>query len=92
MGVKQKGRGKDCEEWDEGGSNDFLEPGRGAVFASVEWSQGQVDDIRSALTDGARSVHPERTVDITDSGGRRIARVHKTLYVRHRRDKPPPGY
>ncbi|MBB85803.1 DUF4442 domain-containing protein [Abyssibacter sp.] len=84
--------GPGYEVWDKAASVEFLKPGRGAVFASFEWSQGQVDDIRRALADGARSVHPERTVDITDSGGRRIARVHKTLYVRHRRDKPPPGY
>lgn len=74
------------EVWDKGAKIDFLRPGRGPVHARFEWSVEEIDEIRDALDAGARSVSPERTVRILDGDGRRIARIHKTLYVRRRRE------
>ena len=69
--------------WDKAARIDFLRPGRGLVRAVFEWTDDQLTDIR-AKTERGEKYEPVRTVDVTGEDGERVARVHKTLYVRER--------
>lgn len=81
--VAQLGSG--YEVWDKGARIEFLRPGRGPVFAHFAWSRDAIAEIIDVLDQGARSVQPERTVDVLDADGHSVARVHKTLYIRKKR-------
>ena len=73
--------GPGYEVWDKAASVEFLKPGRGAVFASFEWSQGQgrAPCIRSAPSTlptqaaGASPVYTRRCMSGTDAINRRPA-------------------
>lgn len=71
--------------WDKAATIEFLKPGRGTVTAVFEWNDEQLADIRARTADGAK-YEPVRTVEITDESGDVVARVHKTLYVRRKRE------
>jgi hypothetical protein len=79
--------GREYVVWDKAASIEFLKRGTGTVTAVFEWSADQLAEIRERTRDGAR-FEPQRTVEITDTAGDVIARVHKTLYVRR---KPQPA-
>jgi acyl-coenzyme A thioesterase PaaI-like protein len=70
--------------WDQAARIDFIKPGRGKVRAVFEWSDAQLQDIVTQA-EGGQKVLPEREVLITDEAGDMVARVHKTLYVRRKK-------
>ena len=73
--------------WDKSARIDFLKPGTGPVRARFEISDEQIESIEAAAVQDGK-VLPEFETYIEDEAGTRIARVHKTLYVRKKLPKP----
>ena len=73
--------GNDYVVWDKAASIDYVAPGTKQLFAEFVLSQQQVDDIIAA-TAGGEKVLPEFKVIIRDSGGRCVAKIRRTLYLR----------
>lgn len=78
--------GRDYFVWDKKATIEFVAPGRGAVTANFVLHESLLDEIKGRTADGDKYL-PEFHVDIRDSTGALIARVHKTLYVKR---KPLP--
>lgn len=76
--------GGDYLIWDKSARIDFLRPGRGTVRAVFEWDEAQLAQIRAQTAGGAK-YEPERVVEIRDAQDELVARVHKTLYVRRKK-------
>ena len=70
--------------WDQAARIEFVKPGRGTVQAVFEWSDAQIEAIRTQA-EGGQKVLPEREVLVTDEAGEVVARIHKTLYVRQKK-------
>jgi acyl-coenzyme A thioesterase PaaI-like protein len=70
--------------WDHSAHIDFVKPGRGTVQAVFEWSEAQIAAI-VAQTEGGQKALPEREVLVVDEAGDVVARLHKTLYVRRKK-------
>ena len=77
--------GRDYYVWDQAGRIDYLKPGRGRVSARFRQDEAQLDEIRQRTAGGDKYL-PEMMVEIVDRGGEVVARVHKTLYVRRKKD------
>lgn len=75
--------------WDQAARIEFFQPGRGRVQAVFDWSDAQIEAIRTQA-EGGQKVLPEREVLVTDEAGHVVARVHKTLYVRLKQTATPP--
>lgn len=71
--------------WDKAGSIDLLGNARGRVWARIEVTAGQLAHIGTMTAAGERHLHLH-TVDLKDADGMRVARVHRMLYVRRRRE------
>lgn len=79
--------GRDYVVWDKIGSIEYVQPGRGRVYARFRLDDATLDSIRAACADGGK-VLPELEVDVVDEGGQVVARVRKTLYVRRKMHAP----
>jgi acyl-coenzyme A thioesterase PaaI-like protein len=77
--------GPDYVVWDLAARIDFLRPGRGTVSATVRVTEAEVEAIREATARGDKH-HPEWTLEVLSEAGEVVASVHKTLYVRRKRD------
>ncbi len=80
--------GRDYIVWDKAASIQFLKPGRKHVQAVFNLSPDEIARVQ-AETDARGKYEPEYDVDIIDSDGLVVARVHKVLYVR-RKDAQRP--
>ncbi len=78
--------GPDYLVWDQAARIEFLKPGRGEVRAAIRLPRERTEQIRAEAADGA-PCRPEFEIQIEDSDGTAIARVHKTLYVRRKNPK-----
>lgn len=78
--------GKGYRVWDTVGTIEYLAPGRGTVSAEFHLDEQTVARIRHDAAAG-EAIFPEFDIEIRDSGGALVARVHKRLYVRWK----PPG-
>ncbi|EGU48187.1 hypothetical protein VII00023_20772 [Vibrio ichthyoenteri ATCC 700023] len=67
--------------WDKQASIDFVQPGRGDLFADFDLSMGQLDDIYRQTHFGDKSF-PEFVIHIKDEQGEVVAKVQRKLYVR----------
>jgi len=81
--------GRDYIVWDKAATIRFLKPGRKAVRAVFELSPEEIARVR-AETDATGKTEPTYDVDIVDSDGLVVARVHKVIYVR-RKGAPKPA-
>ena len=72
---------RDYFVWDKKASIDFVSPGRGTVTAKFILTEEKLAEIRAATANGEKYL-PEFVVDIMDANGHLVARVHKTLYVK----------
>lgn len=73
--------GKDYVVWNKKSTIDFIKPGLGKVIARMKISPQEINDIITLAKTG-EPVFREYQVDITDSSGKIIAKVNKTLYIR----------
>ena len=80
--------GPDYVVWDRSARIDYLKPGRGRVHAETRVPEGEVARLKAAAASGAKQL-PEYEVTIQDETGEVVARVHRTVYVRLRRDRRP---
>lgn len=81
MMMVSQNLGKDYIVWDQAAKIEFLKPGKGAVHASFELSQEQIDDIINTAESGNK-VLKDFVVDVKDREGDVVARITKTLYIR----------
>ena len=86
MAILMMNLGKDYIVWDKAASIQFLKPGRRHVRAVFHIPPEEIVRIK-AQADSNGKYEPEFDVDILDTEGTRIARVHKVLYVRRKPDK-----
>jgi acyl-coenzyme A thioesterase PaaI-like protein len=80
-----KNLGRDWVVWDKGAKIDYVAPGRGTVTARFRLDEARLEEIRAAGADGAK-VLPTFRCEITDTAGRLVATVDRTLYVRRKRE------
>lgn len=81
--------GRDYYVWDRGAHIDFLAPGRGVVRAQFRITDETLEHIREQTASGEKYL-PEFTVDILNENDTLVARVVRTLYVRHKPHQRPP--
>ncbi|CAD5105825.1 DUF4442 domain-containing protein [Zestomonas carbonaria] len=73
--------GRDYIVWDQSASIDFVSPGKGPVYADFRIDDELLAEIRERTAGGDKYL-PKLHVEVHDSEGTLVARVHKTLYVR----------
>jgi acyl-coenzyme A thioesterase PaaI-like protein len=76
--------GPDYTVWDQSATIDFLLPGRGTVYATIRVTESEVAGILAEAKDGEKHF-PRWALEIRDDDDEIVAKVHKTLYVRRRR-------
>src|SRR5690554_311901 len=81
--------GRDYYVWDRSAHIDFLAPGRGVVRAEFRLSDEILEHIRRQTASGDKYL-PEFTIDILDESDTLVARVLRTLYVRHKPHRRSP--
>lgn len=86
MMMVSQNLGKDYIVWDQAAKIEFLKPGKGAVHATFELSQEQIDDIINTAESGNK-VLKDFVVDVKDREGDVVARITKTLYIRKKMKK-----
>jgi acyl-coenzyme A thioesterase PaaI-like protein len=77
--------GPDYVIWDKAASIDFRLPAKGVVSAHFHLDEARIEAIRRETADGEKHF-PKFAVEILDQSGAIVASVHKTLYVRRRRN------
>lgn len=87
MLLLMRSLGPDYVVWDKAGHIDYLQPGRGRVYARFTLDDATLATIRAATAHGDKYL-PELTVDVVDEHGQVVAQVRKTLYVRRKPGKP----
>ncbi|QGX39579.1 DUF4442 domain-containing protein [Permianibacter aggregans] len=88
MLMLMRNLGRDYWVWDKTASIDYLTAASGVVSAHFRLSEGQIQAIRDATATGDKHL-PEFHIDIVDAQGTVVARVHRTLYVRLKKDRRP---
>ena len=88
MLMLMRNLGRDYWVWDKTASIDYLTAASGVVTAHFRLSEGQIQAIRDATATGDKHL-PEFHIDIIDAQGTVVARVHRTLYVRLKKDRRP---
>jgi acyl-coenzyme A thioesterase PaaI-like protein len=78
--------GDDYVVWDRSSRIDFEAPGRGRVWARFSIDDALLAEIRSATADGAKML-PTLHTSVFDGGGRVVARVAKTIYIRRKKGR-----
>jgi acyl-coenzyme A thioesterase PaaI-like protein len=73
--------GREYIVWDKAAEIQFINPGRGTVYATFEMPEGAVEAVRRRADSGEK-VEPAFEVDVLDDEQRVIAHVRKLLYVR----------
>ncbi len=88
--LLQKQLGPDFKVVDQAARIEYLKPGHGRVRVETRVAPGEAARLREAGRDGAKLL-PEYPVEVIDEDGDVVARVYRTVYVRRRRDAPPPA-
>ena len=78
--------GPDYYVWDKAGHIDYVKPGRGTVKARFHVDEDLVSHIRQQTASGDKYL-PQLQVEVHDQHGDVVARVHKTLYVKRKKDR-----
>ncbi len=72
--------------WDKAATIEFLTPGRTTVYADFHVTSEMLDEIRRG-TEAGEKFEPTYGIDIVDTSGKLVARVHKTLYIRKKPER-----
>ena len=83
MAILMTKLGRDYIVWDKAASIRFLKPGRKTVRAHFHIPSEEIARVK-AEADAKGKCEPEYEVDVVDTDGVIVARVHKTLYVRRK--------
>lgn len=86
--LLMKGLGSGYVVWDKRADIEFVSPGRGDVFADFVLAPGVLQEIRDTTADGSKAL-PWFASTVVAADGTLVARVHKQLYVRRKRDDQP---
>ena len=76
--------GNDYLVWDKAAHIEFLKPGKTELCAKFHVSDKVLKEINKKTRDGSRCF-AEFGVDVTDTSGKVIATVNKTVYVRRKK-------
>ena len=85
MLILMEALGEDYIVWDQASSIEFIKAGKRPVSALFELSEAQIQAARAEAEEGP--TRPVYTVEIKDDEGVVYARVHKTLYIRKKRQE-----
>jgi acyl-coenzyme A thioesterase PaaI-like protein len=83
MAILMTKLGRDYIVWDKAASIRFLKPGRKAVRAHFHIPPEEIARVK-AEADAMGKLDAEYEVDVIDTDGVMVARVHKTLYIRRK--------
>jgi hypothetical protein len=83
--LLQEALGPGYQVWDKSGSIDLSGVARGRVWARLEVTDADLDHVRAMTASGARHLHLF-AADLKDGDGMSVARVHRMVYVRRRRE------
>ncbi|KXZ72299.1 hypothetical protein AVENLUH13518_00556 [Acinetobacter venetianus] len=72
--------------WDKSASINFLSPGRNTVYADIQLSAAEINEIKQ-LAENHEPVFRTYTLNIVDESGTRIAEVEKILYIRRKKPR-----
>ena len=72
--------------WDKSASINFLSPGRNTVYADIQLSAAEINEIKQ-LAENHEPVFRTYTLNIVDESGTRIAEVEKILYIRSKKPR-----
>jgi acyl-coenzyme A thioesterase PaaI-like protein len=75
--------GSDFIVWDKAAKIEFIKPGRKRVIAEFHLDETEIEEIRVQAIANGKYIF-DREVLIHDSDGLLVAKVTKTLYVRHK--------
>jgi acyl-coenzyme A thioesterase PaaI-like protein len=78
--------GGDHVVWDQAGEIEFVEPGRGTVYAEFRLTDEHVEQVLSETGSGEKSLTWFDT-DVVGQDGTVVAKVRKQVYARRKRDK-----
>jgi hypothetical protein len=88
MAILMTRLGRDYIVWDKAASIRFLKPGRKSVRAHFQIPPEEIARVKlEADTKG--KLDAEYEVDVIDTDGVIVAKVHKTLYVRRKDFQKP---
>lgn len=76
--------GNDYIIWDKAADIEFIKPGKGKVSAEFTLTDQLLDDIDKYTVNGDKFL-PEVVTYIKDESGDIVAKVNRTLYVRHKK-------
>jgi acyl-coenzyme A thioesterase PaaI-like protein len=83
MMMLMENLGKNYIVWDKKASIEFKKPGRGTLFATFQFTEAEIEDIRK-MADTQEKYIFDKTVDVHDAEGNVIATVVKTIYVKRK--------
>ncbi len=73
--------GKEYYVWDKEASINFIKPGKTELFAEMEITQNQLDEILASTVNGDKCF-PEFIIHVKDEAGEVVSEVQRKLYVR----------
>lgn len=76
--------GKKYIVWDKAADIEFVAPGKGDVYAEFIITEEMISDIKDKTQHGAKYL-PSFTVHVKDESGQLVAKVSRTLYIRHKK-------
>jgi acyl-coenzyme A thioesterase PaaI-like protein len=81
MIMLMRNLGPEYRVWDKAAAIEYIAPARGTVTARFALTGERLAQIRARAASGEKLL-PEFEVDVMDTRGSVVARVHRTLYVR----------
>jgi acyl-coenzyme A thioesterase PaaI-like protein len=75
--------GREYVVWDKAASIEFISPARGTVFAHFTITDQIIEQIEKRTAAGEKYL-PQFEINITDTNGKVVARVNKTIYIRRK--------
>jgi hypothetical protein len=85
VALLQAALGPAYQVWDKSGSIDLDGVARGRIWARLEVTDADLAHVRAMTEGGARHLHLF-AAELKDADGMTVARVHRLVYVRRRRD------
>lgn len=78
--------GRDYIVWDKAADIDFVSPGKSRVSADFNLTSEEIELVKAKTAAGEKYFF-EKDVLIHNSDGSLVAKIHKTVYIRHKAPK-----